>query len=88
MLAALAAGGLLAAFAWRGWMGLGDAKLAIVIGLAAGPLGAAVALWLGSVIAGLVAFGLLAAGRARRSDSIAFGPFLASGALLVTVWTR
>jgi prepilin signal peptidase PulO-like enzyme (type II secretory pathway) len=68
------------AFASRGAMGLGDVKLATVIGLMAG--------WPGVVIALLIAFGggaiagvaLLASGRIGRQEPIPFAPALAFGA--------
>ena len=88
--AALAAGGIaVAAFALLvafGGMGMGDAKLAGVLGLSAGlvgPSAAAVAAAVGFLLGGLAAAGALAR---REAGGIPFGPFLLAGywiALLV-----
>lgn len=69
-----------------GAMGMGDVKLALVIGLLAGYLG-----WLHLIIATLIAFvigGLLSAGlmltkRAGRRSTIPFGPFMLFGLIAV-----
>ena len=76
--AALATGGVFAAvhFATKGGIGFGDVKLAAVVGLAVGTLGAG-AVWL-SVLAGSTA--ALVWAKARRMDSpIPFGPWLLFG---------
>lgn len=72
-------------FAWRGWMGIGDVKLALLIGLLSGPLLTVIALWLGFVSGGIVAIALVALGRKRRRDTLAFGPYLALGGAAVLV---
>jgi leader peptidase (prepilin peptidase)/N-methyltransferase len=85
IIAGLAAGGflLLAALAYPGGMGMGDVKLAAVMGLC---LGAAVAPAI--LIALLSGVGVGAAIIARkgaaegRKTAIPFGPFLAAGALV------
>lgn len=84
------AAGLLAAlvfsvFAWRRWMGIGDVKLALLIGLVSGPLLSVIALWLGFVSGGIVAIALVALGLKRRRDTLAFGPYLALGGAAVLV---
>jgi len=85
LIAGAAAGGflLLAALAYPGGMGMGDVKLAGMMGLF---LGAAVA---PAILAALVAGVLLGAvviaregARAGRKKAIPFGPFLAFGTLL------
>jgi leader peptidase (prepilin peptidase)/N-methyltransferase len=63
-------------------MGMGDVKLAALIGLVVGSQGvgsALVALAAGILAGGLGAVAALAAGRSRTS-AIPFGPFLAGGA--------
>lgn len=84
LIAAVAAGGflLLAALAYPGGMGMGDVKLAAMMGLF---LGAAVApailiALLTGVLAGVL---IIAGGGAQegRKTAIPFGPFLALGAL-------
>ncbi|HLI58359.1 MAG TPA: prepilin peptidase [Solirubrobacteraceae bacterium] len=85
LIAAAAGGGLLlaAALAYPGGMGMGDVKLAAVMGLVLGPaLGPAllVALVAGSLIGvAIVARRGMAAG---RKTAIPFGPFLALGGLV------
>jgi leader peptidase (prepilin peptidase) / N-methyltransferase len=62
----------------RGGFGMGDVKLAGMLGFL---LGSAVvgALAVGLVLGGLWALGLLAAHRTTLRSSIAYGPFLAAG---------
>ena len=64
-------------------LGLGDAKLAALMGAWLGPLGLGLALALAVMAGGLV--GLLGrlTGRLRRGQAMAFGPFLAAGTLAV-----
>lgn len=85
LLAAAAAFAAFVLFAIRGWMGMGDAKLAALIALAGGPALGAMALWGAFVAGGLVGVVLLATRRVRRGDAIAFGPFLAAGGALAAV---
>jgi leader peptidase (prepilin peptidase)/N-methyltransferase len=85
LVAAVAAGGalLLAALAYPGGMGMGDVKLAGMMGLF---LGSAVApAMLVALLAGLLFGAFLAASkgaRAARKTAIPFGPFLAAGSLV------
>ncbi len=83
--AGLAAALLFALFAWRGWMGVGDVKLALLIGLLSGPLLTPIALWIGFVSGGLVAIALLALRLRQRRDAVPFGPYLALGGAAVLV---
>lgn len=62
-------------------MGLGDVKLAAVIGLLLGAMYTAPALLGGMILAGLVAAVLLVLRRRGRRDTIAYGPYLCLGAL-------
>lgn len=64
-------------FALRGWMGMGDAKLATAIALASPPVVTLTALWLAFLLGGLVGVLLLAGRRVERRGAIPFGPFLA-----------
>lgn len=69
----------------RGGIGGGDVRLAIVIGMYLGWLGASyvlVAVLVASVLAGLVALLLLMSRRATRTTRLAFGPYLALGTLV------
>lgn len=62
-------------------MGMGDVKLAAVIGLLLGAMYTAPALLGGMILAGLVAAVLLVLRRRGRRDTIAYGPYLCLGAL-------
>jgi leader peptidase (prepilin peptidase)/N-methyltransferase len=69
----------------RGGLGLGDVKLAAVLGFALGYLGwsaVAVGLLVPLLINGFWALFLLVTGRARRGTALPFGPALLMGALL------
>ncbi|MGE9781286.1 prepilin peptidase [Janibacter sp. G368] len=87
-LAALLVGGgtvLLAFVLFGRSIGMGDAKLMVSIAPTLAWLGwstLAVGVWLGFVIGGLVAAGLLVTRRAQRSTHLAFGPYLVAGAVL------
>ena len=76
------------AFATRRGFGLGDAKFALLTGLAAGWYGWPVALdayVLGLLFAGLFGVALLITRRASRKDSIPIGPFILAGTLAAIV---
>ncbi len=87
-MAALFAVYFLLAFAHPGGMGWGDVKLAGVLGLYTAWLGWgpwAVGLFAGFFLGGVVAVGLLLAGRAGRKSAVPFGPFMLCGALLTVL---
>jgi leader peptidase (prepilin peptidase) / N-methyltransferase len=70
-------------------LGLGDVKLAAVIGLMTGWLGwgiAVVATFLAFVLGGLAGIALMLVGRAGRRTAIPFGPFMLAGALVAVAW--
>ncbi|WP_166350412.1 prepilin peptidase [Phytoactinopolyspora limicola] len=70
-------------------LGLGDVKLAAVLGLLLGWIGWPVlvfGVFAGFVVGALLAAGLLLAGRAGRRTSIPFGPAMLLGALVAVVW--
>jgi leader peptidase (prepilin peptidase)/N-methyltransferase len=75
----------------RSGLGRGDVKLVGLLGAALGWLGgmpaAFLGLFLGLLSAGLYATILLATGRARRTDHIAYGPHLLLGAYLAILLT-
>ena len=83
-LAGLALGGFFFAFAaiFPGSLGMGDAKLGFLLGLALGAktLGAALIAFAGLLVAAL--YILATRGASARKDSIPFGPFLALGGIL------
>jgi leader peptidase (prepilin peptidase)/N-methyltransferase len=69
--------------AYPGGMGMGDAKLALLIGAALG-YAVVTALLLGTLAAGVVAAVMLfKEGSAARKRAIPLGPFLAAGGILV-----
>lgn len=83
-LVAYGGGLLLIALASRAGMGMGDVKLAGLVGLVLGALGwkyVGVAVALGILAGGLAAVWALLRG-ARRKDALPFGPSIALGALL------
>ncbi len=84
----IVAGGLflLLAFIQRGAMGLGDVKLAAVLGAVLGYPLILTGLLYSILAGGVVAFVLLTTRRAGRKDAMAYGPYLALGAWIV--WTR
>lgn len=65
-------------------MGLGDVKLAGVLGCALGPYDAMRTLWFAFVIGALVAVPGIVTGRHKRGQTLPFAPFLALGAVLST----
>lgn len=78
---------LLIVVASRGGMGLGDVKLAVLIGVfLASPAATGVALFLAFVSGGLVGLALLVLRVRGRKDPIPFGPFLALGAVGALFW--
>jgi leader peptidase (prepilin peptidase)/N-methyltransferase len=87
-LAALGAAGFLlgAAIAYPGGMGMGDVKLALLMGAMLGRT-VPVALMLGMVLALVPSVALLLRhGSAARKMGIPFGPFLALGSVLALFW--
>jgi leader peptidase (prepilin peptidase)/N-methyltransferase len=73
---------LLIALAKPRGMGMGDVKLAGLIGLVVGYPGVFTALAVGIVTGGLGSAVLLATRRARRKSYIPYAPFLVSGAVI------
>ncbi|MBI4099760.1 prepilin peptidase [Candidatus Microgenomates bacterium] len=69
-------------------MGLGDVKLAFLMGFLLGWPKVGVAIWLSFVLGGLVAGSLLLLKRRRLSDKIAFGPYLVLGTLFSALWSN
>jgi leader peptidase (prepilin peptidase)/N-methyltransferase len=74
----------------RGGMGLGDAKLAVVLTLGLAPLGlaiVAVAVLVSFLIGSIIGVGLIFARRASLRAKLPFGPFLAVGFLITALGT-
>ncbi len=70
----------------RGGMGLGDVKMAGLMGLALGFPIIFVGLLVGILTGGFVAIILLIMRRKGRKQAIPFGPFLAIGAMTALIW--
>jgi leader peptidase (prepilin peptidase) / N-methyltransferase len=65
------------------WMGFGDVKLNLFLGLALGLPGMAVALFLAFMLGAVVGVGLIALRLKKLQSQVPFGTFLSTGALLV-----
>jgi len=79
---------LLLALVSKGGMGLGDVKLAAVVGLFLGwPLGL-VAVFFAACLGGAFGILLLVFGIKRRKDPIPFGPFIALGTVVTLLWGK
>ncbi|MEW6638595.1 MAG: prepilin peptidase [Actinomycetota bacterium] len=80
--AVVMSGGLFAlALAYPGGMGMGDVKMAGMLGAFLGPY-AALAVFLGALSGTLVGGALMAAGRLRRGSALPFGSFMAFGGIV------
>jgi len=66
-------------------LGIGDVKLAVFIGLVLGFSGTVSALLLGVLLAGVVSIFLMVIRVKGLKDTIAYGPYLCAGALIVLV---
>ena len=63
-------------------LGFGDVKLALFMGLLLGPLPTVQALFYGVLLAGMVSVGIIIWKRSLKG-TIAYGPYLAAGALVM-----
>lgn len=83
LIAAVAGGGafLLMSILTRGGMGLGDVKLAALIGAALGLPAGYQALFIGVFAAGVILIALLAIGVVGRKQAVPYAPFLAMAAV-------
>lgn len=69
------------------WIGFGDVKLGIILGLlAGGPIRAFLVLFLASCIGMLISLPLVLLGRANRKSHLPFGPLLLAGMVLVQLF--
>jgi leader peptidase (prepilin peptidase)/N-methyltransferase len=87
--AVVASGGLLVlALLYPRGMGMGDVKLALLLGLYLGWLSLGhvlLGLFLGFLLGSVVGIGLLVTGVRGRKDHLPFAPFLAAGAVLAVL---
>ena len=70
----------------RGGMGLGDVKLAALMGIILGYPSVLVGIFLAIIAGGIMAVVLLTARKKGRKQAIPFGPFLALGTMLALIW--
>jgi prepilin signal peptidase PulO-like enzyme (type II secretory pathway) len=91
----LVTGGLFFLVAWvshvalgRTGLGGGDIKLAGLIGAALGAGGGLVAAFMGIMVGGVAATALLVSGRRHFGEYLPFGPFLAAGGVVASLWGR
>jgi leader peptidase (prepilin peptidase)/N-methyltransferase len=78
---------LLFALSRGAWIGLGDVKLAIVLGLlVGGPLNALWLIFIASLLGSIAALPLLIKGQAKVTSRIPFGPFLLAATLIVVLF--
>lgn len=69
-------------------MGLGDVKLAFLMGFLLGWPNALVAFWSAFILGGIGAAILLLLKRTKFSDTIPLGPFLVSGVIISALWSK
>ena len=68
------------------WMGVGDIKLAFLMGLILGFPNILVALFLAFFIGAIMGIGLIATGKKTLKSEVPFGPFLVAGTFLALFW--
>ena len=68
------------------WMGVGDVKLAFLMGLLLGFPNILVALFLSFLIGAIIGVGLLISGRKTLKSEVPFGPFLVTGTFIALFW--
>jgi leader peptidase (prepilin peptidase)/N-methyltransferase len=87
VLGALTGGGILfiVAVVTRGGLGMGDVKLQAMVGAFLGLRGMLVSLTIGVILGGIIGLILLALRLKGRKDMVPYGPFLITGALIVSL---
>ena len=70
------------------WMGLGDAKLAFLMGLFLGSPNILSALFLAFLIGAIIGLGLVALGKKNLKSQVPFGPFLVVGTFIALFWGK
>lgn len=68
------------------WMGLGDVKLAFLIGLFLGFSNILIALFFAFLIGAIIGVGLILAKRKTLKSEVPFGPFLVTGTFIALFW--
>ncbi len=78
---------LLYLFSRGTWIGFGDVKLGIALGLlVGGPLPALLLIFIASLLGSVVAVPLMLRGKAKATTHVPFGPFLLAGAVIVMLF--
>jgi len=68
------------------WMGVGDVKLAFLMGLLLGFPNILVALFFAFLIGAIIGIGLVISGKKTFKSEIPFGPFLVTGTFIALFW--
>lgn len=68
------------------WMGMGDVKLAFLIGLFLGWPNIIIALFLAFLTGAIIGLGLIIAGKKSMKSEVPFGPFLVAGTFAALFW--
>ena len=68
------------------WMGVGDVKLAFLMGLILGFPSILVALFLAFITGAIIGIGLIISGKKSLKSEVPFGPFLISGTFIAMFW--
>lgn len=69
-----------------GWIGGGDVKLAIFMGIILGPYLSFLALFLASLVGSFIILGIMALTKVDRKQQIPFGPFLIGATYVAVIW--
>lgn len=68
------------------WMGVGDIKLAFLMGLILGFPNILAALFLAFLIGAIIGIGLMISGKKTLKSEVPFGPFLVTGTMISLFW--
>ncbi len=68
------------------WMGIGDVKLAFLMGLFLGSVGVIIALFAAFFLGAIVGIGLVLAKKKTMRSEVPFGPFLVTGTFIALFW--
>lgn len=77
---------LLIAILTKGGMGIGDVKLAAMIGTYIGAKYTLIGIFIGALVGSILGLSLMALEIKGRKDTIPFGPLIAFGTLLMLLW--
>ena len=87
--AGLVSGGAFFGLHWLSggkYMGGGDIRLALLMGLLLGPIRTFLAMFIGFNSAAIISLFLIATKRKTAKDQIPFGPFLIAGLIIAWLW--